>query len=168
MFLCTCSQICKTQVKGRPSKIWINFFNLQSTMYFHPHGDSMREVDRKWEKRGLGEKGWEMVEKGVVSTSLSSSSQERRVVVHRVYYSTIMSFHQIRSRERAKYMTIIHHKKVSWFDRFTTERIRTKTFHWLSVLFTSFARIETDGQIHARCISKLFLEKKSQNNEIFL
>ena len=25
-----------------------------------------------------------------------------------IYYSTIMSFHQIRSRERAKYETVIH------------------------------------------------------------
>ena len=75
------------------------------------------------------------------------------------YYSTITSFHQIRSRE----CTNITPKftVVSQFDRFTTERIQTKTFHWLSVLFTSFTRNSSYGQIHnAGCISTLFLEKE--------
>ena len=69
-----------------------------------------RGEDWKRKEQQLGEKGWEMVKKGGVLTSLSSSSHERfrGVVVHRVYYSTFMSFHQIRSKEQAKIKTVIH------------------------------------------------------------
>ena len=57
---------------------------------------------------------------------------------------------------------------MSWFDPFTTARIWTKIFHWPSVLFTSFARAETDGQIHnAGCISTLFLEKTAKITKSF-
>ena len=77
-----------------------------------------------------------------------------------------MSFHQIKSRERAKYKTVIHCSVLvsPVYKRANTDRHFTGFF----VLFTSFASAETDGQIHnAGCISTvstLFLEKKSQNN----
>ena len=38
------------------------------------------------------------------TTVLRNSLGQQEVI----YYSTIMSFHQIRSRERAKYKTVIH------------------------------------------------------------
>ena len=62
-----------------------------------------------------------------------------------------MSFHQISSRERAKYTM------VSRFDRFTTERKRATTFHWLSVLFTSFAHaISADRQLDGQIMLGVF------------
>ena len=65
--------------------------------------------------------------------------------------------------ERARFS--MHHYTVQC----STERIRTKTFDWLSVFFTSFARAEIDGEIHnPGCVLTLFLEKKSQINKIFL
>ena len=81
------------------------------------------------------------------------------------YYSTIVLFHQIRSRERAKYTTVIH-SVVSRFDRFATERIRIKTFHWLSVVFTSFARAIFWWTGNAGCILTLLLEKNKKKPKI--
>ena len=48
----------------------------------------------------------------------------------------------LRSQEfRVTLLCILDRRtEVSQFDQFTTERIRIKTFHWLSVVFASFAR----------------------------
>ena len=81
-----------------------------------------------------------------------------------IYYSTIVSFHQIRSRERAQKKP--QYTVVSRFDRFTTERIRIKTFHWFSVVFTSFARASGTRYFlvdrKCRCILTLLLKEKKK------
>ena len=71
---------------------------------------------------------------------------------------------RISSRERAKYETVIHWSVPVWPVYNRTERIRAKTFHWLFVLFTLFARAIYWWTDNAGCTAQDLKARSFQNS----
>ena len=79
------------------------------------------------------------------------ANTNRRAVDNKIYYSTIVSFRQIRSRERAKYATVIHWSVPVWpvYNRANTDKDISLAFCGVYVIHMQAlaARAISGGQI---------------------
>ena len=80
-----------------------------------------------------------------------------------IYYSTIMSFHQIRSRERAKYTTVTHCSVPLWLVynyRENTDNDISLAFCVVYIICTRYFLVDRSCRVHS-------YQNRSQNNKIF-